>query len=531
MSLVHATGKPFQLRGPEHYDVKLHGNVCTSVPIYAPDGTLTGIINLAETYTAETKRTLPIMIAFGKSVEYNLLQMSNKKHLEAANNLNVSILETINQAIIVVNEQDVIERVNRSALNMLGLDNHDIVGHTSSEVFGPDNVFHQAQEQAKLFSHKEVSLKVKGTIKYFVGTVLPFSSNDGKISGVVGVLNDMVSAKNMLKNFAGWTASFTFDQMIGDSPIFRQTIELAKGTAIVASNTLIQGESGTGKEMFAQAIHNAGPFRDGPFVTINCAAIPITLMESELFGYEGGAYTGGKKGGQAGKFEMAEGGTIFLDEINSLPMDMQAKLLRVLQTKMITRVGGTENIMLNVKIVAASNVYLSDLVEKGLFRADLFYRINIITINLPPLRERADDIPALVSHSLNRISASLKSRISITKEAVSLLQKYSWPGNIRELENLLERTTMQMIVKGRSQIDKDALNAFFQGLPREGGFENRGRRSLPKNLQQGIESLEERTIRELLAKNRWNISKTAKALGIARNTLYRKIAYYNILDA
>lgn len=529
MNLAIETGKPFQLIGPEHYDFKLHQRSCTAVPIYSPENSLVGVINMAEKCTPNSRHTLAIIIAFGKGVEYNLLQMQEHKRLEDINYFNSAILETMGQAIIVINSEGRIDMANKAALLLLHVNAKDFISASSETIFGPGNIFIQVLQNNATVVNREISLCTNGVVQYFTGTITPIVSEISTIRGVIGTLNDMTSTKRMLKNIGGWNAKLTFENIIGESPALLQIIELARQTANLPSNTLIQGESGTGKEIFAQAIHNASNYRNGPFIAVNCAAIPITLLESELFGYESGAYTGAKKGGQPGKFELAEGGTIFLDEINSMPLDMQVKLLRVLQNKTIVRIGGTSTISLNVKIIVASNANLSELVAQGHFRADLFYRLNVITINLPPLRDRLEDIPALTKYILNRISSntSAAKQIQIADDALDLLKKYSWPGNIRELENLLERAVVRTTISENCTIDLATLLSFPEFIPaRQVTIGTR-----PANICSDspfLKTSEENAIREAFLINHWNISKAAKFLGIARNTLYKKMREYNI---
>ena len=235
---------------------------------------------------------------------------------------------------------------------------------------------------------------------------------------------------------------YTFDSIIGDSLIIRNTIELAKRIAGFDSNVLLQGESGTGKELFSQAIHNASDRRSAPFVAVNCAAISKTLLESELFGYEAGSFTGAKKGGKAGLFEAAEGGTIFLDEVSEMDYDLQAKLLRVLQEKKFRRIGGIKEINTNVRVICACNVDIKQYIEDKKFRSDLYYRISVAPINIPPLRERRNDIPALARKFLDSAEIQNKRSYRMTEDAKKLMMSYTWPGNIRELKNAVEYSAM-----------------------------------------------------------------------------------------
>lgn len=283
--------------------------------------------------------------------------------------------------------------------------------------------------------------------------------DNGKLIGALGIIlfgdvQDvyLLAERNRLllnklahyeKEKSPYQAKYGLHDILGDSPDTRACKEQVRRIARSNSNVLIIGESGVGKELFAHAIHLESPRRDAPFVRLNCAAIPETLLESELFGYVEGAFTGAKKGGQAGKFELAEGGTLFLDEIGDMPYAMQAKLLRVLQEREFERVGGKEIIRVNVRVISATNVELESLVQTGGFRRDLFYRLNVLSLKIGPLRERREDIPNLVYHFLGQIYQENGCYATISQECLAALARYSWPGNIRELRNVVEKIALE----------------------------------------------------------------------------------------
>lgn len=305
---------------------------------------------------------------------------------------------------------------------------------------------------------------------------------------------------------------------------------------------MVQGESGTGKELFAHAIHNESPNCDGPFVAVNCAAIPSSLLESELFGYESGAFTGAKKEGHAGKFETASGGTIFLDEISSMPYDMQAKILRTVQMKTITRVGGSKVIPINTRIIAATNVDLWELVKSGNFREDLYFRLNVMSIVVPPLRERKEDISLIVDVKKKEIIKRISWGAEISNGGMCLLKSYDYPGNVRELENILERCYVLAAAKNEYIItEKDLMSyrgiqEFFQpnNSIKTGCNEEKSDQEKAANkdlLQVGgtrIAEIERELINDAMETYDGNITAVAQELGIARTTLYRKMKKYNI---
>jgi transcriptional regulator with PAS, ATPase and Fis domain len=281
---------------------------------------------------------------------------------------------------------------------------------------------------------------------------------------------------------------------------------------------LITGESGTGKELFAQAIHNAGPRSGGPFVGINCAAIPRDLLESELFGYDSGAFTGARRGGRPGKFELAEGGTILLDEIGDMPLEMQAKLLRVLQERVTQRLGGTREIPLNCRVIGTTNRDLGAEVARGMFRQDLYFRLRVIHIDLPPLRTRPEDIEVLAQHFLQIYSARLGKAVhEIAPHIMDALRRYPWPGNIRELEHVVERAVL--LVKGTRigatdlQLDEDEATA--DAMASNGSLAG-----------QTVHEVERRLIFDTLKRTNNNRSHAARMLGISVRTLRNKLAEY-----
>jgi len=302
-------------------------------------------------------------------------------------------------------------------------------------------------------------------------------------------------------------------QIIGGSPAMLRTLELVNQVAASTATVLIQGESGTGKELIANALHHGSPRRDRPFIKVNCAALPETLLESELFGYERGAFTGAVAR-KEGRFELADGGTLFMDEIGDLSPATQAKLLRVLQEGEFERLGGTRTLRVDIRLVAATNADLARLVQEKRFREDLFYRLNVITVQIPPLRERMEDIPLLAQHFLRRFAAkNAKSITGYTDEAMDLLQTYDWPGNVRELENVIERAVV--LTRG-SMISAADLPERLVGIERVA-------RQLVIPIGMPMEDVEDRLIEETLRYTKGDKTLAAKLLGIATRTIYRRM--------
>ncbi|MGA9407380.1 MAG: sigma-54 dependent transcriptional regulator [Bacteroidota bacterium] len=303
------------------------------------------------------------------------------------------------------------------------------------------------------------------------------------------------------------------DEIVGNSPQMKKVIELAKTVAQTDTTVMIRGESGSGKELIARTIHVNSPRRYFPIIAVNCGAVPETLLESELFGHEKGAFTGAQYR-RKGKFEMADGGTIFLDEIGTITQKMQVQLLRVIESKQFTRVGGNETIHSDFRIICATHRDLEGAVKEGIFREDLYYRLNVFTVFIPPIRERRTDIPLLVHHFLKKYSSVMNKPVNeVTPDTMDLLVRYDWPGNVRELENVIERA--MVLAKPPAIRPGD--------LPFQLGMNHH----VPTD--DSIASVEKAHIEAILAKSGWNITRSAEILSIDRVTLYNKIAKYGLI--
>ena len=332
---------------------------------------------------------------------------------------------------------------------------------------------------------------------------------------------DLLNAERRIKS--EYQATYNFDHILGISEKMREAKELAKRMSRTSSDILIQGESGTGKEMFAHAIHNESKQKSYPFIKINCPAIPIELAESEFFGYEKGAFTGARQEGKPGKFELAEGGTIFLDEIGALSLSVQAKLLRVIQEREVERLGGKKPIQLNFRLITATNTDLKKLAEEGKFRFDLFFRLSKAILTLPSLRERREDIPIYVTYFLKILNKSFNKRIkSISGGALDILSQYHWPGNVRELSNILEQSFYNMRYD-EILLPDHVPNELKRNinLPYE-------QQKVGKSLRENLEKIEKENILQTLNYFKGNKRKTAQHLGIQRSVLYLKLKKFGL---
>ncbi|QXM06442.1 sigma-54 interaction domain-containing protein [Crassaminicella indica] len=371
--------------------------------------------------------------------------------------------------------------------------------------------------------------------KYRLSLEINCIEKDNNFIGLVILIRDMKKIINMVNKYSFSEAIYTFDHIIGKSPQMKNIIQQSKEIANSPSTVLITGESGSGKELLAQAIHNESDRKNGPFIAVNCGAIPKNLIESELLGYEEGAFTGAKKGGRAGKFELADGGTIFLDEIGEMPIAMQVTLLRVLQEGYITRIGGKKHIPINVRIIAATNKDLKKEIKKGMFREDLFYRLSVIPLKVPPLKDRFGDIPILIDYFLNIKSNKLKKEIpTISKDLYQKMISYCWPGNVRELENCVEnivnlngKTTYEINFDECTCMTRDNLGNLIN---KDTATTNKNNCCTDDQTEEIIplKELEKDAIQKSIILCEGNISKAASKLGISRNTLYNKMKKYNI---
>lgn len=437
-------------------------------------------------------------------------------------------LDNIEFGTIVVDADGIVTFYSRSYERFLGIPRSQVLGRHVTEVIENTRMHVVVQT-----GEPEIGWKQKIQGQNMVVQRIPIRDETGKIIGAVGQvmfrdvaeITELAQKLNLLESKLEYyerelehlrSSKYTFDHIIGTSPAIEEAKRLALKAAEGSSTVLLLGESGVGKELFAHAIHHASPRRSKAFVRVNCSSIPRELMESELFGYEAGAFTGAGRRGKPGKFELANQGSIFLDEIGDMPLEMQAKLLRVLQEKEVERVGGTKTLGVDFRLIAATNADPEALVKSGRLRQDLFYRLNVVPIRIPPLRERREDIPAISRHLLARIREEQGVRpLSISPEVLALFQRYDWPGNIRELTNVLERASY---AADEAQIEMEHLPLFLLNI--RGGRAPERQRS---NLRQAVREAEREAVLQALRMAKGNKAKAAKLLGIHRTGLYQKL--------
>jgi len=429
------------------------------------------------------------------------------------------------EGILAIDNTGVVIFVNAFFLNVLNLAEKDILGRKIWDALPGCRLY-----DTVLQGHSQWGENLKIGGRDFLIMRFPIKMN-GHVAGAVvkTIFPDLSTAKgianrvmNPVKAVEPRRPLFTCMDIIGETPPMLVAKKLARKAARTDSTLLITGESGTGKEVFAQAVHNRSVRRESPFVRVNCAAIPENLLESELFGFVDGAFTGATRGGKLGKFELAEGGTVFLDEIGDMSLPMQAKLLRVLQEKEIERLGGTKPISLNVRIIAATNQDLLKLVREGRFREDLYYRLKVLEISIPPLRERREDIPLITDYLVRRINRRVGSDIQrVTPDSMNAMMTYSWPGNVRELENMIEQAINW---SEEPLIDLTTLLVVKVTVHDEDGSKRLQRESLRKSVAQTERVL----ILHALTQAAGNKAEAARILNMQRSVLYKKIARLKI---
>ena len=360
---------------------------------------------------------------------------------------------------------------------------------------------------------------------YISNDMYPLFNNDGQVIGMIEIARNRDQDMKLVKNVVGTDAAYSFNDIIGTSPVMQACIRTAKEYANSPYNFLITGESGVGKELFAQAIHNYSSRRSGPFVALNCAAFPEGLIESELFGYVGGAFTGASKNGQMGKFEFANGGTLFLDEVGELPFHFQSKLLRVLETWAVTRIGGTKSTPVNVRLVAATNRDLGKMVADGLFRQDLYYRLQVLNVEIPPLRRRKEDIITLSEHFLTQSTLyGETSEKTLSQKAKHILQEYDWPGNVRELKNVINRVSL--VSKNEIISEEDLLSSIYStSNAGNSNFQVKPEKTLDE-IRSDIHASYQQLLAEAIRQANGNKTKAAEILGVSRKTFYRMLERY-----
>lgn len=551
-----ASMAPLQVSGYEHYCERFHTWTCSAAPILDESGQAIGALQMSGPSTRTHAHTLGMVVAAAEAIRAQMRINSKMRELTVLNdNLNKMFL-IASDGILLLDDRGMIRRANPVAEGILGApmgvpgadvysgaDAHTggrAPAHTEGyagghagvdrlytapvyELVNKPHYFTTMLGMGRAFDDVEMAFKTPSGPVHCLVAAKPVYDDHGNVNGGVVSLNPSKRITKLISRYSGSYATFRFDDILGRDEKLRRAVELASIAAQSDSSVLICGESGTGKEMIAQAIHNHGRRARGPFVPVNCGAIPRELVGSELFGYEEGAFTGAARGGRPGKFELAAGGTLFLDEIGDMPLEQQVALHRVLQDRRVIRIGGSAVTQVDVRVISATNKDLLQAVAKGSFRQDLYYRLNVIQIQLPPLRERPGDISLLFDFFMAKAGRRLGSEVGgVDPRVVECLMNYDWPGNVRELQNVVERM-VSIATDGRIGLQhvpeeilchspEDAQPAAFANIEDE-----------RRRMRRMLELREQEQLLTLMQRHGGNISRVARELGVSRNTVYRRI--------
>lgn len=433
-----------------------------------------------------------------------------------------TLFDGMSEGIISVDAAGNVNTINSVACRILGQVYEHIIGRHISELSPKDSILLDCIEKRIPVSRRKSVVTSTGRVEFY-GSAKPIIDTQGKFVGAVLLMQDLKEVKEMV-DAVSTPLNVTFDDFIGENAAIKNLITFAKKIADTGAIVTITGESGTGKELFAKAIHYESG-RPGPFIPINCAALPEPLIESELFGYVDGAFTGARRKGKPGLFEAASDGTIFLDEIGDMPLGPQAKILRVLQEGLVRRIGGYEEIPVNARVITATNRNLKEMMEEKRLREDLFYRINVLTIQIPPLRERLMDIPLLAAKFLHQFNVKLgKSQQTINRNALNKLFAHSWPGNVRELKNVVERGS---VLTDSDEIGVDSILLSHEMTSQNARNEVHGPTRKSVNLKDNLAFYETEMLIEALNAAA-SIREAARNLGVSHTALIKKIAKYGL---
>ncbi|GLB61700.1 sigma-54-dependent Fis family transcriptional regulator [Cytobacillus sp. NCCP-133] len=491
------TKEAVMIQGPEHYSVASHQWSCSATPILDDNGGLLGVIDVS----CPVEQSHPFMIGMVTSIAYaiekELIKRSHSKEITLVQQA-AQLAETHHSQLFIVCNQ------------------HKQIISASKPI--REKIPHV------------IGMNLQGMLhnRYQINAEMPLYVNEGNgMNGICFFLSEVnTHHQHVFPSSTRPADSFVFKGESGISEVFQRTLQKVKLVAPTDATVFISGETGTGKEMVARAIHENSRRKNGPFISLNCGAIPKDLMESELFGYAEGAFTGAKRQGYKGKFEQAQKGTIFLDEIGEIPHTMQVALLRVLQERKVTPIGGTKEVPLDVRIITATHRDITDLVKRREFREDLYYRLNVYPIDVPPLRNRKEDIPYLIKHICQRNNWSLN-RMSI-QDLITSLRDYDWPGNIRELTNLLERLHIMLPeqLSGHLPLEQPLeLLYLHHPSPPEYSIEERSAEETRLNAR---EKIQRDLMLDALKRTNGNVTAAAKFLGIPRSTFYKRLKKFGM---
>lgn len=509
--------RELQIIGAEHYNFRLSEVTCSSAPIHDKGGAVIGCINMTSRCTDSNPYTLGLVSAMAFAIEKSLELMLDFKVLD-------DTFSVVSEGIIVLDADFRVTRASRNMCAMLKVSMENLYAMDLRTLLSPEDFELRLKDEAEPFTYSEYKLRVGHRSIACAITVMPLRLK-GKYTGTVVFFREGKSVARLTNQLVGNRSHYSFNDIITKDKGMEKLIQTMEDIARTDCSVLIEGESGTGKELFAHSIHTASTRSQGPFVVVNCASLPRSLVESELFGYEKGAFTGANSTGNPGKFELADGGTIFLDEIGELPLEIQAKLLRVLDNHRVMRIGGREERPLDVRVIAATNRNLYQEVQNQNFRADLYFRINVIKFDIPPLRNRGNDIMELAQVFLHKMNCKEEGEMkNFSPSFINTILAYSWPGNVRELHNIIVRAfycsrDTEIIV---DDLPPDIRN---QSLPvslpsmSDGKGNGEGR---------SLQEFEKQQIIDALHRFGGDVAAAGLSLGLSKSTIYRRIRKYQI---
>lgn len=502
IGLVIKNKKPFQIAGAEHYTQEFHAWACFAAPISDEKKNLLGVINISSESDWVDRCILAMITSTAKAIENEIAIQNINSVLIKNNHQMAATLSAVTDGVVYVKNDRIIQ-INKTMSEFLGRPEKEVINQNINEGI---IAFPSIEESfKKVGGESHVEIMITGMERNYDCLLHIQPINDAENSYIM-IFTRTDQIRMLARKINKHNAFFTFDDIIGKSFQIKESLTLAKKASNYNYKIIIEGESGTGKEMFAQAIHNNSARKHKPFITFDCGAVPHELFERELFGYNKSGILQSRYEEKPGKFELANGGTIFLDDITNMPMDVQAKMLRVLQEEKIIRIGGTDPIPLDVRIIVASNTNLEREVKNGNFRSDLFFRLNVIFIRIPPLRERREDISILVDYFLAK--TNLPGEITVEKKAMNMLERYHWPGNVRELHNAVDRAAMICDGYKIKKIDF-ALNILDVSGNDPGKADMNTLNDQIKNY-----------IIQVLEHTDGNISEAARILNVSRATIY-----------
>ncbi len=509
---------PVSVVGAEHYVQRFHSLAEAAAPIFDLGGRLVGALGLINRKNHYHPHSLGVTVAGARAIE----TQRHADHLLAEQNSQLTQLNAIlgaqSEAVLVLNEERILMHISPTAAELMGMPAHTLLGRHIGEFTSYPDFLREAIEKRQPVSDVEVNIGVEDRSIACVLS-LRYAFHRDQLKWIICTARRVKDVRHLVQQQMGAYASLTLADFPGESIEMRRVRRMVKAAAPAEASILIRGETGTGKTLLASAVHNESPRRDGPFLIIACSSIPGELVISELLGYAEGA-SSKQPGGRPSKFELAHGGTIYFQDVDVLPLEAQGVLLNVIDLGIVQRLGSNQPIPVEVRVVASSEMNIEELVSKGNFRSDLFYRLSSFEIRVPPLREHIQDLPLLVDKIVVRLSRQLKRQISVHPVAIELLCKYLWPGNLRELEAVLSRTAVQGGFSGvisKEQLPKYILHpSNYPGVPPNS----------PEILS--LDEMEREAIMQAARFCNGNVSEMARVLGVGRTTIWRRLKTFNI---